>query len=92
MHNGLLGPLVLCNKGYKMARYIYNINLFDEINLFEDINDCISNLCQHQSKCIDHRNGYTCSCTAGYTGEYCEMSKYIIFVKLYTEPQKKKSQ
>ncbi|CAF3641598.1 unnamed protein product [Rotaria sordida] len=36
-----------------------------------DINECQSNPCPNQSKCIDLPNGYTCICEPGWTGIDC---------------------
>ena len=37
-----------------------------------DIDDCVNNSCQNNATCVDHVNGYTCNCSAGFTGTYCE--------------------
>ena len=35
-----------------------------------DIDECLSNPCQHNGRCIDGVSGYTCKCRAGYGGKY----------------------
>ena len=45
--------------------------------VFTDIDDCIGVTCQHEGVCEDGVNQYTCRCTPGYTGTYCETSKSI---------------
>ncbi|CAN0424479.1 unnamed protein product [Lampetra fluviatilis] len=35
-------------------------------------NNCASNPCQHNAKCTENDNGFSCSCVTGYTGTYCE--------------------
>lgn len=43
--------------------------------VFSDINECASNPCQNSGTCIDHANGYSCSCVPGYIGINCEKGK-----------------
>ena len=43
--------------------------------LFTDIDDCINNKCENDATCIDGVNSYTCKCSVGYTGGFCENSK-----------------
>ena len=40
--------------------------------LLLDIDDCVSNLCEHGATCVDGVTEYTCSCALGYSGTYCE--------------------
>jgi hypothetical protein len=37
-----------------------------------DIDDCTSNLCKNGATCNDGVNSYTCTCSPGYTGTYCD--------------------
>ncbi|KAI8485101.1 hypothetical protein Bbelb_372070 [Branchiostoma belcheri] len=39
-----------------------------------DINECNSNPCGPNSRCINHPNGYTCECIPGCMGEGCRAS------------------
>ena len=34
-----------------------------------DIDECISNTCDSNAKCIDTINSYTCECKEGFTGD-----------------------
>ncbi|XP_052058791.1 fibropellin-3-like [Mytilus californianus] len=38
----------------------------------QDIDECASKPCQHESTCVDHTNDYSCVCTAGYSGIQCQ--------------------
>ncbi|CAC5407140.1 HMCN [Mytilus coruscus] len=40
---------------------------------FIEINECASNPCQNQGRCVDHVLQYACVCAAGYTGKNCEI-------------------
>ena len=42
-----------------------------EIANFLDIDDCVNHTCANDGLCVDGINTYTCSCSAGYTGERC---------------------
>ncbi|XP_068690355.1 uncharacterized protein [Montipora foliosa] len=37
-----------------------------------DINNCANHTCANGASCIDSINSYSCNCTAGFTGTYCE--------------------
>ena len=39
------------------------------------MDDCINNKCKNDATCMDGVNSYTCNCSVGYTGGYCENSK-----------------
>jgi hypothetical protein len=39
-----------------------------------DIDDCLPSHCL-RGTCQDHPNGYTCTCTNGYTGTDCATGK-----------------
>ncbi|CAH1239237.1 VWDE [Branchiostoma lanceolatum] len=38
----------------------------------EDINECNRSPCQHGGRCQDGVNQYSCSCTHGWTGSFCQ--------------------
>ena len=43
---------------------------------FVVINYCSSNPCMNGATCTDGVDSYICECVPGYTGVYCETSKY----------------
>ena len=43
-----------------------------------DINECASGPCQNGGVCEDGVNGFTCQCPLGFSGTFCERSKYLI--------------
>ena len=43
-----------------------------------DINDCANNSCLNNATCIDRINGYTCNCSIGFTGVFCETGEILI--------------
>lgn len=54
----------------------------------KDIGECESNPCENDGVCIDRVNGFTCNCTAGWTGLTCNKGKticlkYIIWLDLH---------
>ena len=40
-----------------------------------DIDDCNSNPCKNDGKCIDGINTFSCICMKGYSGKDCSTSK-----------------
>ena len=59
------------------------LNILDLIITFVDIDECLSNPCQHGGSCADTINGYTCSsCEAGYVGPDCETGECLIDERL----------
>ena len=52
--------------------------LNEELDFFTDINDCSSGPCNNGGICNDGVNSYTCTCAAGYNGDYCDNSEYTI--------------
>ena len=45
-----------------------------------DINDCINNTCQNGSTCFDEINSYSCNCTIGFNGTFCETGYIYIYI------------
>ena len=41
-----------------------------------DKNECSSSPCQNGATCVDGVNHYNCTCSLGYNGVHCEVSKY----------------
>ncbi|XP_067040326.1 neurogenic locus notch homolog protein 1-like [Acropora muricata] len=37
-----------------------------------EIDDCVNHTCTNGASCKDGINSYTCNCSVGFTGEYCE--------------------
>jgi hypothetical protein len=48
-----------------------------------DINECESTPCENGGSCTDETNGYTCTCTPGWTGAECHigMPELIVTIK-----------
>jgi len=44
---------------------------FDGPHCTINIDDCIGNLCQSGSTCVDLVQGYRCACLPGYSGQHC---------------------
>ena len=45
------------------------------VSLFEtavDVDECESNPCEADRRCVDDVNGYTCQCADGYAGDDCQ--------------------
>lgn len=38
-----------------------------------DINECESAPCEHDGKCVDDVNGYSCQCKPGYSDVHCNI-------------------
>jgi hypothetical protein len=49
-----------------LSKYVINI---------PDINECSSNPCKNNGECRDGINMFTCSCSPGFEGTECEISK-----------------
>ena len=45
--------------------------------LLSDIDDCISVTCNNGGTCEDGINSFTCVCSYGYTGKFCDTGKQI---------------
>uniref|UniRef100_A0A673I8G4 EGF-like domain-containing protein n=1 Tax=Sinocyclocheilus rhinocerous TaxID=307959 RepID=A0A673I8G4_9TELE len=54
------GFYCLCNPGYAGIR------------CEQDINDCVSNMCENNSTCVDLHLSYDCLCLPGWEGEFCQ--------------------
>lgn len=53
--------------------YICNCNSgWEGVNCDQNINECSSNPCQNGGTCTDGINGFTCTCTTQWTGEFCQ--------------------
>ena len=46
-----------------------------------DIDDCVQHSCRN-GQCVDGIDQYTCACAAGWTDNYCDISKYRSRVSL----------
>ena len=42
-----------------------------------DTNECDGDPCINGATCNDDVNSYTCDCAAGYTGQYCEIGRWL---------------
>ena len=51
---------------------IMKILLLFFCNLLSDINDCVNHSCANGAVCVDGMDSYSCNCTMGFTGAYCE--------------------
>ena len=45
--------------------------------VFVEIDECAQVTCYHNSTCLDYINAFSCNCSVGYTGVFCESSKFI---------------
>ncbi|XP_071483963.1 adhesion G-protein coupled receptor G7-like isoform X2 [Diadema antillarum] len=66
---------VVCNKTRTIYRQTYAVMRvccpgFDG-SPCEEIDECASSPCLHDGTCIDQINGFSCICTAGWTGMNC---------------------
>jgi len=54
-----------------MTNFLFNQN--ETKSYFLEWNDCASHSCQHGSTCVDGVASYSCQCSRGFTGKYCEI-------------------
>ena len=47
-------------------------------NYFVDVDDCVRVTCSFHGTCVDGVNSHTCSCEQGYTGDNCEIGKFVV--------------
>ena len=59
--NELGGFSCVCNPGYRGE------------HCEENIDECLTNICQNNSTCVDGINEYTCLCPPNYKGDFCEI-------------------
>ena len=45
-----------------------------------DIDECSSNPCINRGVCVNEVNKYRCTCSPGFTGAQCEISKFNYFM------------
>jgi hypothetical protein len=45
---------------------------------------CKSNPCVHGT-CFDNKDGFVCSCAAGFKGKYCNTSKYLPSIERFRQ-------
>ena len=55
--------------------------------IISDINECEPSPCKNQATCNDQVNGYSCTCTPGYTGPQCETGIYTYHMVIYNTLQ-----
>ncbi|CAH1249624.1 Hypp8651 [Branchiostoma lanceolatum] len=66
------GPSTACasdGEGGPRANEVYWITGLDQ---------CEAHLCQNNATCRTRRDGYTCTCTKGWYGKYCQHSEYML--------------
>ena len=49
-----------------------------------NVNDCLTNLCENNSTCLDKVGEYECRCRPGYEGKFCQNK--IAFCSANTNP------
>ena len=45
--------------------------------LFSEIDECVSAPCANGGSCLDHVNGFSCTCRDGYGGVICETGEHL---------------
>lgn len=46
--------------------------------LLPDINDCVNHTCENGGSCVDGVNNYSCNCLVGFTGQQCQIGKFLL--------------
>ena len=65
--------LANCAKvGQVTSQYLCGVISLTYFVLLVDIDECLTATCANGAQCVDGVNGYTCDCTNGYLGEFCE--------------------
>ncbi len=59
-----------------MKSVVFNMFLLMYFCVNLDINECANTPCLNGGICTDGVNTFTCTCQAGFTGAYCQTSKY----------------
>jgi hypothetical protein len=47
--------------------FVFRINVY--VNIFIDINECITNPCHHNASCTDNEGSFVCQCNSGFSGD-----------------------
>ena len=61
----------------KLLKLIKSGSCAVSLHFSSDINYCLNHTCQNGAHCLDGIDSYSCNCTAGFTGAYCETGKEI---------------
>ena len=73
IHECLTNSLLLTQATTSAPGYICNCNSgWEGANCDQNINECSSNPCQNGGTCTDGINGFTCVCTAQWSGPFCQ--------------------
>ncbi|XP_067041983.1 uncharacterized protein [Acropora muricata] len=66
-------PNVTCSKkGQTIACGPCPLGFTGDGKICKDIEDCANHRCTNGASCVDGINSYSCNCTAGFSGVYCE--------------------
>ena len=63
---------------FHRINFICSVHFNASVALVSDLNECDSDPCQNGGDCHNGDNTYTCSCTAGYSGDDCEIGADFI--------------
>ena len=81
----IFSPIIVWNFLDLFSKFdVHSVGSF-AILAVSDINDCVNNSCLNNATCIDQINGYTCNCSIGFTGAFCETGEIFIWhaIRLY---------